>query len=125
MTTTPAQNRRRTQRQGPVPVQRTGSTRAAVRPGGLRGTVEFAGAMLASVFAADIVVPEAEPGVIRDQLVELGYLDNAAGHAERIEALRSFQRTHGLRPDGVADARTVTILTRDSREHRELRALGL
>lgn len=123
MTTTPAVSQGR--QQAPGYTRRTGSTRGSVPAGGLRGTVEFAGAMLASVFAADIVVPEAAPSEVRAQLIDLGYLDSTAGHTERIEALRAFQRSRGLHPDGVADARTVTILTRDSREHRELRALGL
>ncbi|GAA3734868.1 hypothetical protein HDA32_003917 [Spinactinospora alkalitolerans] len=93
--------------------------------GGLRGAARLAGAVLAGLFAADRVLPEADPGEVRALLIELGRLDAAALPGERVAALRSFQLCAGLPPDGTADGRTVSRLMRAVREHRELRAMGL
>ncbi|RCV55355.1 peptidoglycan-binding protein [Marinitenerispora sediminis] len=79
---------------------------------GVRDTARFLGALLASVFAADVVVPEAKPGELRARLVELGYLDTTSVPTELRAGLRAFQQAHGLPADGVADARTVTELLR-------------
>lgn len=53
-------------------------------------------------------LPEADPVVVREILVGLGYvvpMDELAG------ALREFQRNVGLKPDGVAGPQTVRALS--------------
>ncbi|MBR2823827.1 MAG: peptidoglycan-binding protein [Clostridia bacterium] len=49
---------------------------------------------------------------IQDCLVQMGYLGKVTGRydEETTEAIRTFQREHGLTPDGVAGERTLEML---------------
>ncbi|MUL40998.1 peptidoglycan-binding protein [Streptomonospora sp. PA3] len=71
------------------------------------------------------LVPEPDPGRVRAMLIEIGELDPAAPPQERRRALAAFQRANGLPDDGVADGRTVSMLSRAWRECRELRETGI
>ncbi|WP_133741350.1 hypothetical protein [Actinorugispora endophytica] len=108
-----------------VDVRRTIPWTAPITRRRLRDLLSFAGGVLGAVFAAELVLPEADPDEVRGMLVELGRLDAAALPPARIEALRAFQAEKALPPDGAAYGRTVTELMRDVRERRELRELGL
>ncbi|GAA4927203.1 hypothetical protein GCM10023224_02640 [Streptomonospora halophila] len=79
---------------------------------------------LQAVVDARGLVPEPEPAQVRAMLVEIGELDAAAPPQERRRALADFQRANGLPGDGVADGRTVSMLSRAWREHREARGRG-
>ncbi|WP_285756994.1 hypothetical protein [Nocardiopsis ansamitocini] len=81
--------------------------------------------VLGALFAAELVLPEADPDEVRSLLVELGRLDASALPAERTVALEAFQADKGLPVNGVADGRTVSGLMRSVSEVRELRELGL
>ncbi|MBB6172608.1 hypothetical protein HNR23_002668 [Nocardiopsis mwathae] len=94
-------------------------------PVGARRLFHIARGVIGSLFAAELVLPEADPQEVRSLLIEAGYLDAAALPDERRPALVAFQRASGLRADGHADGRTVSALARVARERREMRDLGL
>jgi murein L,D-transpeptidase YcbB/YkuD len=54
-------------------------------------------------------LPAADPAVVREILVGLGYRVPMDGQCE---ALREFQRNVGLRADGIAGPETVRALSR-------------
>jgi hypothetical protein len=78
-----------------------------------------------AVLAPELAAVDADPAHVRRLLIDLGRLDPAAHPAARITALAAFQFDHGLPADGHADGATVSVLARESREHAELRSLGL
>ncbi|WP_046471987.1 hypothetical protein [Allosalinactinospora lopnorensis] len=118
-----------------VPAPRHGAWRApapethAEHGGHVRGALQHAlyvaRGVLGALFAAELVLPEAEPAQVRSLLVELGHLDAAAPEEEQRAALVSFQLAHGLPSHGAADGRTVSTLVKATREFWELRDLGL
>lgn len=92
---------------------------------GLRRTMYVVQGVLGALFAAELVLPEADPERVRSLLVDLGHLDAAAPPAEQRAALVSFQRAAGIPAHGAADGRTVSELVKAARELWELRDLGL
>lgn len=92
---------------------------------GLHRALYVARGILGALFAAELVLPEADPDRIRPLLVELGHMEATAPQAQRHGALVSFQRSVGLTPHGKADGRTVSALVKAVREQWELRDLGL
>ncbi len=91
----------------------------------VRRAMYVARGVLGALFAAELVVPEADPDRVRWLLVDLGHLDSAAPPQAGRAALMAFQRGEGLPAHGVADGRTVSVLVKAAREQWELRDLGL
>ncbi|ASU83265.1 hypothetical protein CDO52_11170 [Nocardiopsis gilva YIM 90087] len=94
-------------------------------PTGPRGLLHLVRGVLGAMFAAELVLPEADPQEVRTLLIEAGYLDAASLPGERRPALIAFQLANDLRADGHADGRTISALARVARERRELRDIGL
>ncbi|MBB4930767.1 hypothetical protein F4561_001587 [Lipingzhangella halophila] len=92
---------------------------------GLRRAMYVARGVLGALFAAELVLPEAEPDQVHLLLTEVGHLDPAASAADRRAALVAFQQAAGIPAHGVADGRTVSALVKAARELWELRDLGL
>jgi murein L,D-transpeptidase YcbB/YkuD len=78
-----------------------------------------------AVGAAGEGAPAADPGSVRDLLVEIGLPPASERDCDLASALRRFQARAGLVTDGFAGPRTVHLLARYANELRELHELGL
>ena len=101
-----------------------------VRPAAWRRWVHAAGAALVGAVSGETVVaeqPALEPAALQQLLGDAGLLVPVTGRLDErtVATLRRFQRSAGLRPDGVAGPRTVHALCRETADTRELRELGV
>ncbi|QBI53740.1 peptidoglycan-binding domain-containing protein [Streptomonospora litoralis] len=115
---------KRRPRQGGAGAERAHSPSGIGRFGPRRVLSALLAALQAMVDAQGLL-PEPDPARVRTMLIEIGELDPAAPPQERRRALAAFQRASGLADDGVADGRTVSMLSRAWRERREMHALGV
>jgi putative peptidoglycan binding protein len=101
-----------------------------VRPPAWRRWFDAVGTAVVGAVSGETVVagqPALETAALQHLLGDAGLLVPVTGRLDgrTVAVLRRFQRSVGLRPDGVAGPRTVHALCRATAGTRELRELGL